>query len=448
MRRRLLTIAIVLLLCWIVWTRILSPLTGDPEELANALESADTAEAALQAARDTHALNNNPMLTAGQDLLEMFAGTLPEIAYQRDGALTRWYERTLMSPSELKAYNPDSSENLDFGEPVFWSNNPSCFPDGAGSKINFAACVDQSRSTIVIGRSDVTISLSGWSGDCRAAYGWVFSRFFASDERERRPLGHHPRSWILPGSFEASAADCLTDDQVDLLLRRIGTRYESWPVPEDDFEGLLEAEEPAEPVAGSTEEHTVDVSVSFTLLFRPVVSELCVVKLLGHELAPEEPAPTDDAGNPVCLGQDRLERAFDLFADRRYELRICLPRIPLATAITNGDAVVATIDTLNMPAATDDWPVSLQSCHLGPAPSSVDTAQDEKLVDETPSDLVPVMISCPSEAIPTRPPPHQPGYPLGHSHPHDPSERVTQPEIGPENLDPTHLAASDERCRP
>lgn len=370
--KKVMIVVVALLGALVLWTRFLDELRGDELAVVEAEEQAAAAEQNAEAAIDANdAAAAEAAVRAGAvDQMVRFAEQLPEIAIQHPQALDRWYEQTLMTPAELVAYNDgDSAELISFSAPAYFANNPSCYADNdqGESIFIFEGCAPQSDPTVVIGRSEVQISLSGWNSDCRAAHGWLFSRFFETvdDNGSLRPSGHHTKPWVLPGSLAGSVTQCLSAAQIDALRRHIDVVYTDWPIAEAAWEsGLAAADDDDEAAAAQVDSNApVAVTVRFTLLFRPAHALLCVPNLAGYLDAPDEPAPECPALPLIeALEAERVE------VGPRVSDRVCLPRVPMATAIPDGDQVVATFDSSGWPAADGEWPADLEACSVAPLP--------------------------------------------------------------------------------
>lgn len=371
--KKVMIVLVALLGALVLWTRFLGGLRGDETAVVEAEEQAVTAEQNAEAAKDANqnAATEAAARAGSVDQMVRFVEQLPEIAVEHPQALDRWYEQTLMTPAELVAYNSgDSAELISFSAPAYFANNPSCYvDDGQGHRtFAFEVCGAQADPTVVIGRSEVGITLSGWNSDCRAAHGWLFSRFFEAveDHDSLRPSGHHTKPWILPGSFAASVTQCLNAAQIDALRRHIDVAYTDWPIAEDAWESgqvVLEAGDDSAPSAQGASSSQVAVTVQFTLLFRPAHSLLCVPNLAGYlEDADDSPAACPALPLLEALEAQRVEFG------PRIPQRVCLPRVPIATAVPDGDQVAATFDADGWPVASGEWPADLDECSITPLP--------------------------------------------------------------------------------
>ena len=395
-RAKTMVVVIAVVALWLLWGRGLGGLRGDAEAVAEAEQKAEAAETAAEAAAaETDARRAEyDRLASGSRQTAEFAVTLPEIAVHEAHPLRRWYEETLMTPAELRVYDHgDSNETVEFGEPRWWTNNASCWVENESSDLaartfSFADCVSLGgETTAVIGIADVDISLAGWRGDCRLALGWLFSRFAqaSSSEGVRRPTGYHLQPWVLPGSFEAQVPNCMNHpDQVEALRQALGVVWGQWPVSAEEYAGGIESgfgDSFVPPPGSDDDDPSVQVSVKFSLLFRPAHPDLCVPDLIGYVDAdgavPENAAECPAAARLDAEAADRAARG------PRLSDRVCLPRMPVATAIDGGDDIVARWDPAGWPPAGGQWPATLEDCSVRPVtPNPTAGSADAESADD------------------------------------------------------------------
>ena len=362
-------VLVALLALWFLWSVILGGLRGDPASADLAEAEAQAAEDAAESAEGQLGAANSVLAQSagGVDHLIEYASQLPEIPVERPNAIVRWYERELMTPAELRTYSDNSAESIEIESLSYFSNNQTCFVGETADDLEFdiTACQPQGEPTVVLGKTAIEISLSGWRLDCRAAVGWIFSRFFETidDGGTHRPSGYHLKPWVAPGTFEGSVPQCLNAAQIEALRRQIGVVYGVWPI---DEEGWLQGQGKETQVASAgSEEEDLSVTAKFTFVFRPAHSRLCVYNLVGYlnaDASESESAPV------LCPAADWIAELNERHARRDPNLapdRVCFPRAPIATAVPNGDEISAAFDPYGMPAASwEGWPESLDACDI------------------------------------------------------------------------------------
>ena len=374
----------------VFWAKGLDGVRGDDNAVVAAQEEAEAAEQAAQAARDANAAAaaNVQQIEGSSAHMVRFAEQLPEIAIESAQGVLLWYERELMTPAELREYHGgNSAEHLEATPPTYYANNPTCYMgDGPTLTFDLALCQSQPDVTVVMGKSEVSIALQGWNGDCRAALGWVFSRFFESvaENGESRPSGHHLKPWVQPGSFSASVPQCLNKTQIEALRRQIDVVYSSWPISEEAWVeggGLSGIDGETDAVVATVDDAQVSLVVTFSLLFRPAHSLLCVPNLAGYvdinDLGTsDELEPCPAAGWLAADDMERRQRG-PFISDR-----VCLPRLPVATALPDGDLIVAQFDPIRYgPSSYSEWPASLEGCDIRPVvpESTTDGIDDDEV---------------------------------------------------------------------
>ena len=363
-------ILVALFALWFLWSVVLGGLRGDPASADLAEEEAQSAEDAAESAEGQLSAANSALeqSAGGTGHLIEYAYQLPEIPVERPNAIVRWYERELMTPAELRIYSDNSAESIEIESLSYFSNNQTCFVGETADDVEFdiTACQPQAEATVVLGRADIEISLSGWRLDCRAAVGWIFSRFFETINDgggTHRPSGYHLKPWVAPGTFEGSVPQCLNAEQIEALRRQIGVVYGVWPIDEEEWQqGQSNAVQVS---SDGSEEEGLSVAAKFTFVFRPAHSRLCVQNLVGYLNVDESESEPEPA---LCPAADWIAELDERHARRDRALtpgRVCFPRAPIATAVPNGDEISAAFDPYGMPAASwDGWPESLDTCDI------------------------------------------------------------------------------------